>query len=75
MATQFERYLEEVREIQAEADADSDLPQAALERLFQRLIFLREQIDLSRIEAELALKGAVEDFRVIQGQLDDVRNP
>lgn len=75
MATQFERYVAEVKEIKAEAAANSELPQAELERLFRRLIFLREQIDLTRIESELALKGAVEDFRFIQRQLDDERNP
>ncbi len=75
MTTQFERYVQEVREVQGQLEADDNLPEAELRRMFVRLAFLREQIDLERKFAEQAELGAQREFNRIQEELDNERSP
>ena len=73
--TSFDRNIEELREIRRQLSNQVIEADGELDRLANRLIFLREQIDLSRKEVEGARKLAQQELQVIQDQLDRERLP
>ncbi len=73
--TSFDRNVAEVRELQARLRQEEDIPDDELDRMLERLEFLREQIDIARKEVEGSRLAALRELQVIQGELDDERSP
>ena len=75
MATQFDRHLLEIRELQAQLRSGEPVTDIDLDHILTRLGFLREQIDLARKTVEAARKGALRELQSIQEELDRERSP
>ncbi len=73
--TSFAAYVVEVRELQDRLRREEDIPDVELDRMLERLAFLREQIDLARKDVEQSRLAAVRELQIAQEELDDERSP
>ena len=73
--TSFDAYVVEVRELAAQLLREGIIDDPELDRMLDRLAFLREQIDLARKEVEGSRLAAVRELQVIQEELDRERSP
>lgn len=73
--TTFDAYVAEVRELQEQLRSREDLSDAELDRMIERLAFLREQIDLARKEVEGSRQSALQVLQEAQRELDDEQSP
>lgn len=65
----------ELRALRERLIQNPDLPDAELDRMVNRLAFLREQIDLVRKEQEGSRAAAQRNLAVIQEEVDRERLP